>query len=641
MTVRAQGAAFTYQGRLDSGGAPATGVFDFQFALFPDSVNTNNQVDTTLSASALAVSNGLFTTELVFPLGAADFPGADRWLQISVRPSFAGSNYVALTPRQRLTSAPQAIFATSASNLLGTLPANSLTGALSPTQLPAAVVTNGGQGLNLNGTFGGTFGGFSNLLLSVNGTSIANGQTPNVIRFLDNPGTEQIWIHARKNMDFETVNDATFWVGRDFMQTIDHDYFMHVKRDETISVDRNLTETIGLNRLVSVGGLLEELVGSSKSETVGGTYTLSGNNVAESAINGFSITANDFLLQAGHNASMVIGANSTTTVGNSMQIAVGNNFSVTPSSGGVGVGTQNPQGTLHVYSANNPTVVRVQSTGTPGFGRLEFLSNPQGDINEWRPAFLQSLDAGGFTGGLGFYVNGAGAGNKFATNEVMRIQNGRVGINTTAPATALDVNGEIHWGQNNTLSVNQSGSIELGSSTTGGVIPFIDFHYGTGLLQDYNTRLINDADQQLDLMRSGSAVPMARFNTTGLTVNGTLVSTSDRNAKENFQAVDAQEVLAKVAALPVSRWNYKEDKSQQHLGPMAQDFYAAFGVGPDDKHIATVDAEGVALAAIQGLNQKLEETRAELKRRDAENAELKVRLEKLEQRFNQPATGTR
>ena len=72
---------------------------------------------------------------------------------------------------------------------------------------------------------------------------------------------------------------------------------------------------------------------------------------------------------------------------------------------------------------------------------------------------------------------------------------------------------------------------------------------------------------------------------------------------------------------------------------MAQDFYAAFGIGPDDRHIATVDADGVVLAAIQGLNQKLTD---ELKRRDAENAELKEqncsleqRLEKLEQLMNE------
>jgi hypothetical protein len=60
---------------------------------------------------------------------------------------------------------------------------------------------------------------------------------------------------------------------------------------------------------------------------------------------------------------------------------------------------------------------------------------------------------------------------------------------------------------------------------------------------------------------------------------------------------------------------------------MAQDFHAAFNLGADDKHIATVDADGVALAAIQGLNQRLTE---ELKRRDAELAELKARLNRLE-----------
>jgi hypothetical protein len=223
--------------------------------------------------------------------------------------------------------------------------------------------------------------------------------------------------------------------------------------------------------------------------------------------------------------------------------------------GGVGIGTANPQGSVHVYSDNNPTIVRIQSTGTPGFGRLEFVSNPQGDAGEWRPGFIQSTDNGGFTGGLGFYVNGTGSGNKFATNEVMRIVNGRVGIGTNNPSTLLQV----------------------GSATCTGT---------------------------------------------------TWVNASDCNAKEHFKVVDARDVLERVVALPVSRWNYKTDGANEHLGPMAQDFHAAFGLnGADDKHIATVDEEGVALAAIQGLNQKLTE---ELKRRDAENAELKARLEKLE-----------
>ena len=111
--------------------------------------------------------------------------------------------------------------------------------------------------------------------------------------------------------------------------------------------------------------------------------------------------------------------------------------------------------------------------------------------------------------------------------------------------------------------------------------------------------------------------------------NGVLL-TSDRNTKEHFQPVDNQAVLAKVAALPVTQWNYKQDQADvQHIGPMAQDFQAAFQLdGGDEKHISVVDEGGVALAAIQGLNQKLE---ADAKAKDAEIESLKQSLAELKQ----------
>ncbi len=108
--------------------------------------------------------------------------------------------------------------------------------------------------------------------------------------------------------------------------------------------------------------------------------------------------------------------------------------------------------------------------------------------------------------------------------------------------------------------------------------------------------------------------------------------TSDRTAKENFAAVNPLEVLEKVVALPVTKWNYKAAQGQPHIGPMAQDFHAAFKLnGSDEKHISVVDETGVALAAIQGLNQKLEGAEKALKEKDAEVQELRSRLEKLEQ----------
>ena len=83
---------------------------------------------------------------------------------------------------------------------------------------------------------------------------------------------------------------------------------------------------------------------------------------------------------------------------------------------------------------------------------------------------------------------------------------------------------------------------------------------------------------------------------------------SDREAKENFQVVDSQQVLEELSRVPISTWNYKaQGKQVRHMGPMAQDFYAAFGMGEDDRHITTVDSDGVALAAIQGLYQLLQE----------------------------------
>ena len=73
--------------------------------------------------------------------------------------------------------------------------------------------------------------------------------------------------------------------------------------------------------------------------------------------------------------------------------------------------------------------------------------------------------------------------------------------------------------------------------------------------------------------------------------------------------------------------------SIRHIGPMAQDFYAAFGVGEDDRHISTVDADGVALAAIQGLYQVVQDKDAAIASLQTENETLKTRLDDLDQRL--------
>ena len=102
-------------------------------------------------------------------------------------------------------------------------------------------------------------------------------------------------------------------------------------------------------------------------------------------------------------------------------------------------------------------------------------------------------------------------------------------------------------------------------------------------------------------------------------------------SKKKFLSIDSLSILEKVVRLPISSWNYKTDtNSLRHIGPMAQDFHATFGLnGTDDKHISSVDEQGVALAAIQGLNQKLELENAALK---AQFKSLEARLAKLERK---------
>jgi len=123
----------------------------------------------------------------------------------------------------------------------------------------------------------------------------------------------------------------------------------------------------------------------------------------------------------------------------------------------------------------------------------------------------------------------------------------------------------------------------------------------------------------------GTATANARLRVVNATCDGEVWSnSSDRHLKEGFEPVDAKSVLEMVAALPLSRWNYTNAPGNRHIGPMAQDFQAAFGVGSDDKHIATVDADGVALAAIQALHALVKAQAADLNALKQELAELRL-----------------
>jgi trimeric autotransporter adhesin len=130
---------------------------------------------------------------------------------------------------------------------------------------------------------------------------------------------------------------------------------------------------------------------------------------------------------------------------------------------------------------------------------------------------------------------------------------------------------------------------------------------------------------------------MLHVTSSGVCVNGTVSNCSDRNVKQDFAPIDSSSILAAVLHLPISEWSYKIDPGTRHIGPMAQDFYSTFKVGPDDTHITPMDEGGLAFAAIQGLSGRMESENAslrdELRRSEKDNSELHRENELLQKRI--------
>ena len=233
-------------------------------------------------------------------------------------------------------------------------------------------------------------------------------------------------------------------------------------------------------------------------------------------------------------------------------------------------------------------------------GALGSTSSSQMLALRWNSS--QQVAIGGGTPDSVLTVAGAGAG--ISAETVARFRNTSASQHT---AIAVDAapgrDAVIYLGNNGTRAWD------------------IRYDEGSGELQ---FRTQTDNDVRMWLTRNGD-----------LNIDGTYRPISDRNKKAGFTPVDVDSVLAKVAALPLTTWHYTNDvAATPHLGPMAQDFHAAFGLGGDDKTIATVDADGVALAAIQGLHRKTEALTAENVELRGELTELRTLVLQLQQQLN-------
>ncbi len=212
--------------------------------------------------------------------------------------------------------------------------------------------------------------------------------------------------------------------------------------------------------------------------------------------------------------------------------------------------------------------------------------------------------------------------------------NGAFGFNTGTTALPANTFRAIADGgfEMNALSLANFYDVTMGARPNGGDADFdaglrsrngrnarVSVFDSTGVLEFSTLNAIGSTRYSFG---GGGNEWLGRYLITGangahLTTGGTWTNGSSRTFKHAFKAIDVSDVLARVVAMPLSRWQYRNSSEGEHLGPMAEDFAAAFGLGGDRQHISTVDADGVALAAIQGLNAKLE----------ADNATLRAQLD--------------
>jgi hypothetical protein len=278
------------------------------------------------------------------------------------------------------------------------------------------------------------------------------------------------------------------------------------------------------------------------------------------------------------------------------------------STGRVGFRTSTPVLDLHISTSNTPAI-RLEQNNSGGFT-------------------AQTWDVG--ANEANFFVRDVTGGSKLSfrirpgapTSSIDISADGDVGVGTASPDEKLHVEGSDG---DTTLKVEETS----GTATLRTMLQMVN-NGGIQLLYD-RTDGANDWQQSnfggtFQISVPGAGTAQFSLNANGdLTIGGTQYLTgSSRDIKENFAAVDTRSILERVVALPMTEWSAKADETRQrHIGPIAEEWWQAFQLGPDDKHVALGDISGVALAAIQGLHSVVEE-------KDAKIEELQARLAALE-----------
>jgi hypothetical protein len=627
-----QGTAFTYQGQLQYNGSPANGSYNMIFSLFENPAGSGSALFSTTNLG-IHVSAGLFTAELDF--GPGVFTGPAYWMQTQVATN--GEPYSPLAPLVQLTPAPYAIYAESAGNFSGTLPSSGLSG----TYGSAVAFTDPGD----------SFTGSGSGLTGLNASQLTSGMVP----LAQLPGAVLTNNESSAALGSLTLNGALTLPAATVSQDIIYSGTSLLLYD-----DNSGNSFIGLD----AGNITTSGQGGFVN-TASGFYALFSNTTGydNTAIGASALMQNT----TGSDNTAIGGSALVQNTTGSGNMAGGGQalFSNTTGSGNTANGVEAlfSNTTGYYNTAAGSTALYSNTTGEEntaiGCQTLFFNSTGSADTAAGVAA-LYSNTTGEENTAIGYqalFFNSTGSYNT-ASGEGALLLNSNGSLNTANGVGALQQNtsgndntaiGASALVQNTTGSGNTaSGNEALNNNTNGSFNTAIGFQalydstdgsnnialgYGAGdqiTTGNYNIDIGNQGVAgESGIIRIGTEGSQTATYLTGTVYANGVALTSDRNAKDNFKPVDHQAVLAKVAALPVTQWNYKTDsQGVRHIGPMAQDFQAAFGLaGGDDTHISVVDEGGVALAAIQGLNEKLE---TQIKDKDAQIQSLQQRLERLE-----------
>jgi hypothetical protein len=316
--------------------------------------------------------------------------------------------------------------------------------------------------------------------------------------------------------------------------------------------------------------------------TVGGGSTNSAGGNSATVGGGYSNTAGGF--------SSTVGGGRYNFAAGDLSTIGGGNFNVTNEESTVGGGTNNSAsgiystvagGSYNTASGGHSAVAGGNNNTAGGGGSVV-----AGGINNTASGGLSAVAGGAQNTASGPHSTVGGGFGNAAFGELSFA----AGFHATAQTAH---GGTFVWADHSFFDFNSAAANEFAVRATGGV------------------RLVLGID-------GGTGVPTW---TCSVANGGSWACSSDRNQKQNLRQLDGQAVLAQLATMPIYAWNPKgENAHLRHFGPTAQDFYAAFGLGDSELRIGQQDADGVALAAIQGLNAKLE---ARLAEKELEIAELR------------------